>query len=322
MPNGFTQHLAERRVGSKLETGESGSPNIQKRKQMDRAERLRQAQYKVSSMLGCTYVCSQLRRQDIQQPFNALWGISLLLSGADAFSHPAYNAYINKSLNTVEDSIYEQNSKKLIVINGATRPIWDAMYVKCLFKMGLIGNALVHCRGISLLETHRDHNGVLISAFLDAFEHSQNELYLDWARKTRVIVQASERLSAFDAWGLVLLADKDNQYVDETESHIERMLKTADVAAKNMVGIVGPMTLQLCQAHKHLTGDHRYDSKYEEVLDHQMKLQVTTKHYHGLQDHYGAFVHSQVDPHPRIDYTIGTAFALLYHSFQDPKHCF
>ena len=265
---------------------------------------------------GCMYTANHV---DTHDTFNALWAASLLLSASEAFQYPTFKSAATNILDQMNEYIYQQNTRRMIVIDGNVRPIWDAMYARCLFKNGDTEQGVEYCRGISWLDTHRDHNGVLIATYLDAFHYSKDEIFLDWARKTRTIVLASERLSAFDAWGIALLGKTEPK--DEDVDYLKRMLKTANVNPKNMIGIVAPIVLHTCSAYKYLTQDLSYETRYSQAFERQLQLQVTIEHSFGLND-FGAFVQSEKAPNTRLDYTISSSFALIYHLLPKISFCF
>lgn len=261
--------------------------------------------------------------QFIQEPqidiFKKIYAASLLLSAADFFHRPAYRTFARKILTSIEKHIYRQNQLNMIVIDGNIRPVWDGLYAHCLYKLKYIHKFINYCHGIFFLKTHRDHNGILIAAFLNAFHLSENEEFLDWAKKVRTIIYASERLSSFDAWGIALL---DKIAPDEkSKEYIERMLKTSNITPRNMSGAMGPIVLQICSAYKYLTSDSKYDERIEAVLEYQKQLQVTTENMHGLDGtHFGAFVQSIANSEVRLDYTISSCFAFM--GILDPTFCF
>lgn len=280
---------------------------------------LNENEVRVRCLIACDYLARQLRHTAPNHPFTYLWATSLLYTSAEILGWDHLSKIADDMLSEIEGMIFQQNDRCLIVHDGKTQPIWNAMYAHCLFKKGDVDKALAHCDSIALNETTRFHNGTILAVVKHALEITQDDKYNHMGEIAAQIILSAERLSAFDAWGLALWG-KGQPHAQKFLFYIARMLETSNVSVEHMIGIVGPTIAQVCNAYRYLSEDDKYESRVEEVLNYQLSLQALPNSTFNVEPgDCGCFVRSHKDLGTRLDYTIASTF-MLWQSIS-PLRC-
>jgi hypothetical protein len=273
---------------------------------------------KARCLMTCDYIARTIYGAPVDHPFNHMWAASLLATCGSEFGLPHFVEAARQCLRPVTQQIYRQNEKQYIIHNGNTQPLWNALYAVCMFKLGDTDAALAHCDSINFFETSRHHNGVLVNAYIRAFQHTSDIKYARLAKESSMMVIASERLSSFDALSLAMMVPYIvGEPIDEFERYVLRMIETCKVATKHMIGVVAPTVVQICLAHKLLRiwkdePNEHFDDRMWAAFDHQVGLQAVPGCVFDVPPYAcGSFVRSAKDTDSRLDYNISSGFMLL-----------